>query len=364
MIGNERELLLDAFDSNWIAPLGPHVDAFEKEFASTVKVKHAAALSSGTAALHLALQIAGVKAGDEVLTSSFTFIATANAIKYVGADPVFIDCDTSSWNMDPNLLEDELKDCKKRGQLPAAVLVVDLIGQCADYDAIQRICSEYEIPLIEDAAEALGASYRGKPAGGFGAIGCFSFNGNKIITTSGGGMLVTDREDWAQSARHLATQAREPTAHYEHTKVGYNYRMSNLLAAVGRGQLAMLDKIVSKRRDNFTFYKQHLEELPGIYFMPEPDNCFSSRWLSCILIDDAKFGVSNEDIRIELERHNIESRPLWKPMHLQPVFKDNRIRGGKVSADLFHNGLSLPSGTGLADDDLQKIASIIKQQKK
>ena len=362
MLGNEKEMLIDAFESNWIAPLGPHVNAFENEFAQAVDVKYAAALSSGTAALHLALLIAGVKPEDEVLTSSFTFVATTNAIKYVGAHPVFIDSDQATWNMDPNLLEEELKDCRKKGRLPAAVLVVDIVGQCANYDAITRICNEYEVPLIEDAAEALGAKYHDNPAGKFGVIGCFSFNGNKIITTSGGGMLVTDNEEWAQQARHLATQAREPVPYYEHTKIGYNYRMSNLLAAVGRGQLAMLDTIVNKRRANFEYYQDALNALPGVTFMPEPEGHFSTRWLSCLLIDPKKFKATNEDIRLKLESENIESRPLWKPMHLQPVFSNCRKRGGSVSEALFAGGLSLPSGTDLSKEDLKRVTTIIRDR--
>ena len=357
-------MLLDAFDSNWIAPLGPHVNAFEKEFAEAVNVKHAVALSSGTAALHLALLLAGVKEGDEVLTSSFTFVATTNAIKYVGAEPVFIDSDEATWNMDPNLLEEELKECHRKGKRPAAVLVVDIVGQCANYEAITRICKQYDVPIIEDAAEALGAKYHAKPAGTFGEMACFSFNGNKIITTSGGGMLVTDNEDWAKQARHLATQAREDVPYYEHTKIGFNYRMSNLLAAVGRGQLSGLEGIVKKRRAIFDYYKQELGTQPGLTWMPEPNGFFSTRWLSCLLIDQEQFKASNEDVRNHLESHNIESRQLWKPMHLQPVFSDCRRRGGRVAESLFATGLSLPSGTGLTTEDLDRIIKIFCEAKR
>lgn len=364
MLGHEKEMLLDAFDSNWIAPLGPHVNAFEKEFAEAVNVKHAVALSSGTAALHLALLLAGVKEGDEVLTSSFTFVATTNAIKYVGAEPVFIDSDEATWNMDPNLLEEELKECHRKGKRPAAVLVVDIVGQCANYEAITRICKQYDVPIIEDAAEALGAKYHAKPAGTFGEMACFSFNGNKIITTSGGGMLVTDNEDWAKQARHLATQAREDVPYYEHTKIGFNYRMSNLLAAVGRGQLSGLEGIVKKRRAIFDYYKQELGTQPGLTWMPEPNGFFSTRWLSCLLIDQEQFKASNEDVRNHLESHNIESRQLWKPMHLQPVFSDCRRRGGRVAESLFATGLSLPSGTGLTTEDLDRIIKIFCEAKR
>jgi len=355
----ERELLLDAFDSNWIAPLGPHVDAFEHELAEYVGVGHATALASGTAALHLALQVLGVQTGDTVLTSSFTFIASANAIKYVGAQPVFIDSEHSSWNMDPQLLEEELRDRQRRGKLPAAVVVVDVIGQCADYNAIGSICREFNVPIIEDAAEALGASYRGARAGSFGDIACFSFNGNKIITTSGGGMLVSNNEAWVHRARKLATQARQPAPHYEHKEVGYNYRMSNLVAAVGRGQLERLDEIVEKRRANFGFYQDRLGDVPGISFMPEIDGGRATRWLSCILVDPDEFGATPEEIRQRLEGENIESRPTWKPMHMQPVFEGCRVRGGAVSEEIFAKGLCLPSGTGLREEDLERIVRLV-----
>ena len=256
MSEHERELLLEAFDSNWIAPLGPHVNAFEKEFAEKVGVSNAVALSSGTAALHLSLLLLGVEPGDEVITSSLTFSATANAITYLGAKPIFIDSNRETWNMDPDLLAEELAACKKRGKLPKAVVPVDLYGQCADYDRILPVCQEYGVPVIEDAAEALGATYRDRPAGNFGVLSCFSFNGNKIITTSGGGMLVSENKEWIDRARFLSTQARDPAPHYQHSHIGYNYRMSNLLAAVGRGQLRVLDERVEQRRANYHFYRQ------------------------------------------------------------------------------------------------------------
>jgi dTDP-4-amino-4,6-dideoxygalactose transaminase len=346
---DERALLLEAFDSNWVAPLGPHVDAFEAELAAKIGVGHAAALSSGTAALHLALLILGVGAGDEVITSALTFAATANAITYVGARPVVIDCDHTSWNMDPALLAEELEACAKRGKLPAAVVVVDLYGQCADMEPIVAACARYDVPLIEDAAEALGATYRGKSAGSFGALGVFSFNGNKIITTSGGGMLVSDRKDWIERARFFATQARDPAPHYQHTHVGYNYRLSNLLAAVGRGQLRMLDDRVNARRANNAFYRKSLAE-PGVAFMPEASFGRSTSWLTCITVDPGEFGATREQIRLHLESRDIEARPVWKPMHLQPVFADCRVRGGAVSASFFDRGLCLPSGSNLTDD--------------
>ena len=329
MSPRERELLLDAFDSNWIAPLGPHVDAFEKEFAEKVGTNEAVALSSGTAALHLSLLMLGVEKGDEVFTSSLTFAATANAIAYVGAHPVFIDSDSATWNMDPDLLSEELEASAKRGKLPKAVIAVDLYGQCADYDQILKICQFYDVPLVEDAAEALGATYRGKSAGTFGSFGVFSFNGNKIITTSGGGMLVTDDKDLAEKARFLATQARDPAPHYQHSEIGYNYRMSNLLAAIGRGQLSMLETRVDQRRANFEYYRDALADLPGIRFMPEISGGRSTRWLTCMVIDPDEFGATTEDVRLAHERHNIESRPLWKPMHLQPVFANCRNAGAR-----------------------------------
>jgi dTDP-4-amino-4,6-dideoxygalactose transaminase len=351
----ERELLLSAFDSNWISTVGPHVDAFEREMAAACGVGHAAGLSSGTAALHLALLLLGVGRGDEVLCSDLTFAASANAITYVGAVPVFIDSDPASWNMDPGLLEEELAACARRGKLPRAVMVVDLYGQCADYDRIAAICARHGVPLIEDAAEALGATYRGKPAGKFGVMSVLSFNGNKIMTTSGGGMLLSDQEEHIALAKKLATQAREPVAHYEHTMIGYNYRLSNLLAAVGRGQLQSLQDRVARRRATFDEYKRALGGEAGVEFMPEIEGGRSTRWLTCLTVDPAKFGASREDIRLHLESMNIESRAVWKPMHLQPVYKDHRIVGGAVSKRLFEDGLCLPSGSNLSDADRARI---------
>ncbi|MCL4113639.1 UNVERIFIED_CONTAM: hypothetical protein GTU68_049266 [Idotea baltica] len=360
MSPTEREMLIDAFDSNWIAPLGPHVDAFENEFAERINIDHAVALSSGTAALHLALQIVGVEAGDDVITSSLTFAATANAIRYVDANPVFIDSNRSTWNMDPDLLADELEAANKRGKLPKAVVVVDIMGQCADYDPILKVCRFYEVPVIEDAAEGLGATYNGKSAGHFGDIGCFSFNGNKIITTSGGGMLVTQNKAYAHRARHLATQARDPAPHYQHSEVGYNYRLSNLLAAVGRGQLSRLTELVEARRANFTAYKKALGDLPGVEFMPEFDGSYCTRWLSCLTIDSHQFGATREDIRLALASRNIESRPVWKPMHLQPAYESCRTVGGEVANALFDDGICLPSGSSLSKLDRDRVISIVQ----
>lgn len=361
MSARDRELLLEAFDSNWIAPLGPHVDGFEEEVASVCGRQYGAAVSSGTAALHLALQIVGVEAGDCVLVSTLTFAATANAIRYIGAIPVFIDSCHETWNMDPQLLGEELERRARDGELPKALLVVDVNGQCADYQAICKLADFYEIPLIEDAAEALGASFQGRPAGSFGAIGCLSFNGNKIITTSGGGMLVTDRKEWAVRARYLASQARMPAAHYEHNEVGYNYRMSNLLAAIGRGQLEQLPDRVRARRAIFARYYQQLGDLPGIDFMPEAAEHFSSRWLTCLTINAKRFGTDREAVRLSLEEENIEARPVWKPMHLQPAFSGFPVVGGRVSEELFRDGLCLPSGSAMSQADVDRVAAIINQ---
>lgn len=357
---HERDLLLDAFDSNWIAPLGPHVDAFERELATKVGVGHAAALSSGTAALHLALEMLGVGPGDEVLTSTFTFAATVNAIRYVGATPVFIDSDLSTWNMDPDLLAEEIAACKKRGKLPKAVVTVDLYGQCVDYDSILTLCAEHGVPVLEDAAEALGATYKGKAAGSFGVMGVFSFNGNKIITTSGGGMLVSDDKKWIDRARYLAAQARDPVPHYQHSTIGYNYRLSNLLSAVGRGQLRVLDARVASRRSNNAFYRRELANWPGIEFMPEASYGEATFWLTCITVDSGEFGADREQIRVHLESRDIEARPVWKPMHLQPVYRDCRVRGGDVARGLFEDGLSLPSGSSLDLADLSRILDALR----
>jgi len=362
--GQEKQLLVDAFDSNWITTLGPHVQAFEKEMAEYLDIGYAVALASGTAALHLALTMLGVEAGDEVICSDFTFAATANAIRYCGASPVFIDSDWPSWNMDPVLLEAELAARSKKGRLPKAAIVVDLYGQMADYDRILPILEKYGIPMVEDAAEALGAKYAGKSAGKFGLMSVLSFNGNKIITTSGGGMLISDNPDFVAQARYLATQAREPVPHYEHKSVGYNYRLSNLLAAVGRGQLQNLTRKVDRRREINAFYRRHLEGLPGITFMPEISKGRSTFWLTCVRIDPKEFGSANEDVRLLLETHDIESRHLWKPMHLQPVFRGFPFRGAGVSENLFQSGLCLPSGTALTEADLERIVEIFKSAMK
>jgi dTDP-4-amino-4,6-dideoxygalactose transaminase len=364
MSGEERALLLEAFDSNWIAPLGPHVDAFEREFAEKVNMPYAVALSSGTAALHLSLLLLGIGADDEVITSSFTFVATANAICYVNARPVFIDSDLESWNMDPQLLEDELTACRQRGQgkLPRAVLCVDINGQCADYARIVRICQEFDVPLIEDAAEALGARCNRQQAGTFGEVAAFSFNGNKIITCSGGGMLVTRSKELAERARFLSTQARDPAPHYEHSCIGYNYRLSNLLAAVGRGQLRVLDDRVQRRRAVCQAYFERLGDVPGFTFMPEPPYSYSTRWLTSILIDPERSGTTRDRVVQALAERNIEARPLWKPMHMQPLFRGHRYRGQGVGELLFEQGICLPSGSDLTEAEIDMICEIIRAQ--
>jgi len=349
---DDRDAIVRAFDGGWIAPLGPEVDAFEAELAAATDRQHCAALSSGTAALHLAMEVLGVGPGDRVLVSSLTFAATANAVRYTGAEPVFIDSDEATWNMDPDLLGEALES----GPF-AACLAVDIYGQSADYGRIVPLCSQAGVPLIEDAAEALGATYQGRRAGAYGAIATLSFNGNKIITTSGGGALVTDDGGWADRARWLSTQAREPAPHYEHREVGYNYRLSNLLAALGRSQLADLDRRVEMRRQHNAFYREALSDMPGVSFMPEIPGGQSTFWLTCVVIDPLFAGTDREQIRIHLESLDIEARPVWKPMHLQPVFSENDVFGGSVSARLFENGLCLPSGSTLTEGDRDRVVA-------
>jgi pyridoxal phosphate-dependent aminotransferase EpsN len=355
----ERALLADALDSNWIAPLGPHVDAFERDVARRVAVRHAAALSSGTAALHLAMRVLGVGPGDEVIAPTLTFAATVNPILYEGARPVLVDSTRDSWAMDPALLAEELEARARAGRLPKAVIVVDLYGQCADYEPIRAACARHGVPLVEDAAEALGATYAGRPAGSLGDLGVFSFNGNKIITTSGGGMLVSDHWEWIERARFLASQAREPAPWYQHAEVGFNYRLSNLLAAVGRGQLRVLDQRVARRRAINALYRRLLGDVPGIAFMPEADYGHPNGWLTVVTFDRDAFGADREAVRRRLEQREIESRPVWKPMHLQPVFAGARAIGGAVATDLFERGLCLPSGSSMSDEDVVRVAAEI-----
>jgi len=360
MCGKEFENVKEAFETNWIAPLGPHVDGFEKDLVSYTKSGYAAALSSGTSAIHLSLIMLGVETGDEVLCQSFTFSASANPIAYQGAIPVFIDSEEDTWNMCPRHLRLAIEDRMKHGKKPKAIIPVHLYGMPAKMDEIVAIAKEFEIPIIEDAAEGLGSTLNGQACGTFGELGVLSFNGNKIITTSGGGALISKNEAYINKARFLATQARDNAPHYQHSHVGYNYRMSNVCAGIGRGQMTVLDDRVAQRRSNFEFYKSKLSKLKGVSFHNEPEGSFSNRWLTCIIVNPSETnGVTREDIRLALDKKNIESRPLWKPMHLQPVFENYPFYGDGASARLFENGLCLPSGSNLSTSDLELVASSI-----
>lgn len=382
MGGEELNYVQEAFASNYIAPSGPMIDAFEREFAEKISSSYAVALSSGTAAMHLALQYSGVGPGDEVLASTLTFIGSVSPVTFLGATPVFIDADRTTWNMDPDLLAVELDTCEKKGKLPKAVIPTDLYGQCADLDRILERCKPYDIPVVVDSAEALGATYNGRHAGTGAKAAIFSFNGNKIITTSGGGMLVSDDKELIDHARYLSTQARGPFVYYEHSEIGYNYRMSNIVAAIGRGQLKVLDDRVKTKRKIFDYYYNALNDTAGIEFMPEAPYGQCTRWLTVLLITPEKFGADWETVRLALEAENIESRPIWKPMHLQPVFQtgdnnsksylnDNprkiyksRTVGGEVAEDFFNRGLCLPSGTAMTEDDLNRVISVLLNCKK
>jgi len=363
MAGTEIDLVRAAFESNYIAPLGPMVDAFEKELAAAVGMKHAAALASGTAAMHLALRELGVGPGDEVIASTLTFIGSVSPVAFLGGTPVFIDSEPETWAMDTNLLAEELKHCAQRGELPKAVVPTDLYGQCADLDRIRELCADYEVPVVADSAEALGATYKGRPAGHGARAAVYSFNGNKIITTSGGGALASDDEKLIEHARHLSAQARDPVPFYQHSEIGYNYRMSNILAAVGRAQLQVLEERVRQKRHIFDRYQSLLGDLPGLMFMPEAPYGKCNRWLTVILIDAKRFGAAPEHVRLALERRNIEARPVWKPMHAQPVFRDCRTRGGSVAERLFEKGLCLPSGTSLTDGDITRVCQEVRKCK-
>lgn len=362
MSGDEITMVADAIESNWVAPLGPHVDAFEREFADEVGVRNAAAVASGTAAIHLALRLIGIGPGDEVLCPSFTFVATANPILYEGARPVFVDVDPATWTIDVGLVADELRSCARAGRLPRAAISVDVYGQSADHDELARVCAEYEVPVIEDAAEGLGALYKGDNVGRFGRFGVFSFNGNKIITASGGGMLVSDDEAAIETARYLATQARDPAPYYQHSRVGYNYRMSNIVAAIGRAQLRVLRDRVEARRRIFGWYSELLAGLPGIEFMPEARYGRSTRWLTCLTIESEIAGVSSDQLREELARNEIEARPVWKPLHLQPLFESARFRGNGTSRRLFRSGICLPSGSAMQRHDVERIVGVIRSR--
>jgi dTDP-4-amino-4,6-dideoxygalactose transaminase len=356
----EFEYVKEAFDTNWIAPLGPNVDGFEKDLVAFTGTSHAAALSSGTSALHLALILLGVGAGDEVICQSFTFSASANPIVYQGATPIFVDSENDTWNMCPDQLRTAIIDRLAKGKKPKAIIPVHLYGMPANMERIMAVANEFEIPVIEDAAEALGSTIQHKACGTFGEIGILSFNGNKIITTSGGGALISSNETHVNKARFLATQARDNAPHYQHSHIGYNYRMSNVCAGIGRGQMEVLVDRIQKRRENYSFYVHSLAGIKGISFLAEPKGYYSNRWLSCILVDPTLTGgVTREDIRIALEKLNIECRPLWKPMHLQPIFETAPYYGGKVAEELFNNGLCLPSGSNLSHEDLEKVKEAI-----
>lgn len=364
MSGNEQAYIKEAFDTNWIAPLGANVDGFEAEIATYAGSEGASAVSSGTAAIHLALDLLGVGQGDSVFCSSLTFIATANPILYLGAEPVFIDSDEESWNMSPIALEKALIEAKTKGYLPKAVLIVNLYGQSAKMDELMTLCDAYGVPIIEDAAESLGASYKGKKSGTFGKFGVFSFNGNKIITTSGGGMLVSDDTELLKRSRFLATQARDQAKHYQHSVVGYNYRMSNVLAGIGRAQLEVLDERVNARRAVFERYVETLGEIDGLEFMPELKDTYGNRWLTTLTLDPEKIKITPYEIIDALEKENIEARPVWKPLHLQPLFEGCKYYShgeyDDVSLRLFERGLCLPSGSNMTVEEQQCVINIMK----
>jgi dTDP-4-amino-4,6-dideoxygalactose transaminase len=361
MGGNERNYVNEAFDTNWVAPLGPNVDGFEQDIAKFLKEDvDVAALSSGTAGLHLALVLLGIQAGDEVICQSMTFSASANPIAYLGATPVFVDSETDTWNMSPQLLEEAIQDRIAKGKTPKAIIPVHLYGLPAKMDEILAIAVKYHIPVIEDAAEALGSHMNGKMCGTYGDISILSFNGNKIITTSGGGALVAHDKDIVAKTRFLSTQARDAAPHYEHSHIGYNYRLSNICAGIGRGQMEVLNTRIAQRRKIYDWYRSRLANIAGVSFTEEATGCFSNRWLTTILIDPVKTGgITRETVRLAFDAENIESRPLWKPMHLQPIFKSCPYYGEGVSDKLFENGLCLPSGSNLTEGDLDRISQVL-----
>lgn len=364
--GSEKSFVQAAFDTNWIAPVGPHIAGFEKDIELYNDIEHAAALSSGTAALHIGLDLLGVKKGDVVLCQSFTFCSSANAIKYLGATPVFIDSEEETWNMDPNALEAAILHYIRKGKKPKAVIPVHLYGMPAKIDEIIAIGQRYEIPILEDAAESLGSTFKGQKTGTFGGLGVFSFNGNKIITTGGGGALVSRSKELVDRARFLATQARDEAPHYQHSTVGYNYRLSNVLAGIGRGQMQVLETRIAQRRANFHRYGIYFQKWKSagipVKFQPEATEAFSNRWLTCLILDpNQSNGLTKEDIRLTLSKHQIESRPLWKPMHLQPVFRDAPYFGSHTSATLFEQGLCLPSGSNLREEEWNRIEGALDE---
>jgi pyridoxal phosphate-dependent aminotransferase EpsN len=359
MSGREEEFVREAFATNWLSTVGPNIDAFEEEFSHLIGLP-AVALSSGTAAMHLGLRLLGVGAGDEVFCPTLTFVATANPILYLNARPVFLDCERATWNLDPDLLREALKDRAGRNRLPRAVIVVHLFGQSADMDPIMEVCNEYDVPVLEDAAEALGATYKGKPVGTIAPVAIFSFNGNKIITTTGGGMLVARDTEWVDKVRFWSTQARDPGLAYEHSEMGYNYRMSNVLAGIGRGQLLVLSERIARRREIAFGYRDGLADLPGLELMPQAEYGLHTNWLSCFLVDETNLGVNRDELIRSLDEANIESRPIWKPMHLQKLYRDADCHGGGIAEDLFRRGICLPSSSSMSDEEQTKVIQVIR----
>ncbi len=360
---HELNYVHKAIEDNWVAPAGPNLTGFEADICAATGVAHCVALSSGTAAIHLGLRLLGVGPGDEVLCPSFTFVATANPVLYLGATPVFVDSEVETWNLCPERLREAITDRMARGKKPKALILVHLYGMPAKLPEILALAQEFDIPVLEDAAEALGARYQRQPLGSFGQVGVFSFNGNKILTTSGGGALVTNDAALARQARFLATQAKDDAPHYQHSQLGYNYRLSNLLAGIGRGQMELLEERVKRRREIFAWYREHLAGLPGlrVALHPEPADSHANRWLTTILLDPAATAATPETLRLHLETRNIESRPLWKPLHLQPLFQDAPMYGGAVCADLFARGLCLPSGTAMGDVELRRVQEALAE---
>ena len=361
-MGTQEEVFVqEAFASNQLSTVGPHLDEFEREMSSLVGLP-AVALSSGTAAIHLGLRLLGVRPGDEVVTPTLTFVASANPIRYLGAEPIFVDSERESWNMDPELVTAVLKKRAARGRLPRAVVVVHLYGRSADLDPILEVCGRYEVPVLEDAAQALGATYKGKHVGSRGTVTAFSFNGNKIITTTGGGMLMAQKQDLVDKARFWSTQARDPGIAYEHSELGYNYRLSNVLAAIGRGQLRVLSERIQQRRAVFTRYCEAFANLPGIEPMPQPTWGQHTNWLSCFLIDAHQYGASRDDVLHALAALNIEARPVWKPMHLQPFWRQAERVGGSVAEELFERGICLPSSSSMSAADQERVVGVFREQ--
>ena len=359
MGGDEEGLVREAFASNWLSTVGPHLDAFEREFEARIGLP-GVALASGTAAMHLGLRLLGVGPGDEVICPTFTFVASVNPVRYLGATPVFVDSDPATWMMDPARLAEALDEKARKGRPPKAVVAVHLYGQAADMDPILAACARHGVPVLEDAAEALGTLYKGRPAGSMGEVGAFSFNGNKIITTTGGGMLVAPRKEWVDKARFWATQARDPSPAYHHTEMGYNYRLSNVLAAIGRGQLRVLDERVRERRAVAFRYRDAFADLPGLSLMPQAPYGLHTNWLSCFLVDEERLGASRDEVLGALAARNIEGRPLWKPMHLQPLYEDCERFGGDVATDLFRRGVCLPSSSSLTAEEQDEVVRTVR----